>query len=226
MSRPPWLTRGKAFALMLMFVAIVLLSYAFYFVYDNWPFLRFLLPAIPLLFILVAAVIVGLLQRVPAEFRRAFICVLCLLVPCAYLENADRLRIFDNRRAERRYAAVGVFVKWRLPPNAVVVTVMESGSLRFYGARPTLRWDYIAPTQLDAVLETMRAHGYERYILLESSEEDEFRTRFGGSSVVGRVDWPPTIEYFGPSDVRIYAVEDRAQYVAGRRNLPRAVPSE
>jgi len=222
----PFMLRSKATAAMSAFIAVVLFSYLFYFVYDTWSFVRFLLPAIPLLFILLAAVMVTALERIPIAMRRACVVLLCLLAPCWFLIRAERLMVFDNRRAEYRQVAVGEFVKSRLPANAVVMTVSESGSVRLYGARPTLRWDVIEPSRFEQVVEVMRTHGYAAYILLESSEENQFRATFAESSVLGRLDWPALIQYYGPTDVRVWAVDDRMRYVGGHRWLPEVVPPE
>ena len=54
---------------MLVFCGVVLLCYLFYtpFKPDEWPFLRFMLPAIPVLLILAGHVAVSSIARVPLE---------------------------------------------------------------------------------------------------------------------------------------------------------------
>jgi len=59
----------RPWRLMLIFSGILLSCYLPYFVFDNWTFLRFLLPAIPLLFILASLVIVRAIERLPVAFR-------------------------------------------------------------------------------------------------------------------------------------------------------------
>jgi hypothetical protein len=220
----PLVARVKHVAALSAFVAVVALSYVFYAVFDNWTFLRFLLPALPLLFILTSAVIVSGIERLPLAIRGAAVFLVCVLLPSWYLVKSAALNVFDIGRAERRYVAVGEFVRDRLPPNAVVITVIHSGSLWLYGHRPTLRWDYLEPAQLEPAIDIMRARGYAPYILLEQWEEELFRARFAGVSPIGQVWWPPAVEYLGLSNVRLYSVDDRSRYLAGARVLPAVVP--
>jgi hypothetical protein len=150
--------------------------------------------------------------------------LICILAPITYLVTANRLHVFDIQRSERRYVSVGEYIDAALPEKAVVLTVIQSGSVRLYGRRPTLRWDQLPPERLDQTLDGLRAAGYVPYLLLESWEEDLFRTRFATSSRVGNIDWQPVIEYYGPISVRVFCPDDRQAYMSGRRVLPRAIP--
>jgi Dolichyl-phosphate-mannose-protein mannosyltransferase len=222
----PFVARAKpAAAAMLVFFFSLLGCYLFYFVYDTWPFLRFLLPGIPLLLVLACTVVVAIVERMPLRLRGTMMFAICTFTPLTYLLTADRLHVFDIQTAEHRYVSVGEYIGATLPPNAVVLTVIQSGSVRLYGRRPTLRWDMLPPDRLDQTLEELRAAGYAPYLLLESWEDDLFRERFATTSVLGNVDWQPAIEYYGSIDVRVLRPDDRAAYFRGRRVLPRAVPS-
>jgi hypothetical protein len=221
----PFVARAKpAAAAMLAFFVVLLGCYLFYLVYDTWPFLRFLLPGIPLLLILASSVIVWTLGRLPLAVRTASFVLIGTLLPIWYLTTADRLHVFDIQRAEHRYVSVGEFVGAALPANAVVLSVIQSGSVRWYGQRPTLRWDMLPPDQLDDTLDGLRKAGYDPYVLLEDWEDDLFRARFATTSVVGNVDWQSAIEYYGPISVRVLHPADRREYFNGRRVLPRAIP--
>ena len=221
----PFVARAKpAAAAMLAFFVALLACYLPYFVFDMWPFLRFLLPGIPLLLILASTVIVWLLGRLPLPLRAALLFLICSLLPIWYLNKADSLHVFDIQRAEHRYVSVGESVGAILPASAVVLTVIESGSVRLYGRRPTLRWDMLEPDRLDRTLDGLRAAGYTPYLLLEDWEDEGFRARFGTESVAGNADWQSAIEYYGPVSVRVLRFGDRPAYFNGARVLPRAVP--
>jgi hypothetical protein len=219
----PLLRRTTLAIPMLAFAVALLCAYLFYFVYDSWPFTRFLLPAIPLLFILGSSVVLWLVARVPLAFRGAIVLLICTLLPCWYVLKARSLNVFAIQRAEHRYVAVGRAVGDSLPPQAVVFTVIQSGSVRWYGDRATLRWDVIEPAAFGRIVETLRAHGCVPYVLLEEWEEAPFREQFAGASEFGRLDWPPTMEYDGISKTRIYALADRARYLAGARITTRTI---
>ena len=111
--------------------------------------------------------------------------------------------VFDIQRAEHRYVAVGQAVGARLPANAVVLSVIQSGSVRMYGQRPTVRWDKLEPERLDATLDGLRAAGYAPYLLLESWEDALFRARFTGTRALRDANRSPVIEYYGPISVRV-----------------------
>ena len=110
-------------------------------------------------------------------------------------------------------------------PNAVVLTILQSGSIRMYGQRLTVRWDLIEPDNLDFTLKALREGGYAPYVMVEEWEERSFRDRFGSSSGVGRLDWPPALTYQGVSTTRIYSVADRARQAAGACVFTRAILS-
>lgn len=222
----PLAARAKpAAAAMLAFCVALLACYLPYFTYDSWPFLRFLLPGIPLLLVLASAAIVWLIERLPIAARGAILLLFCTQLPIWYLRTADGLHVFDIQQSEHRYQAVGEYLGAALPANAVVLTVIQSGSVRTYGQRPTLRWDLIEPDRFDQALDTLRGAGYEPYLLLEDWEDDIFRARFATTSVAGNGDWQPAFEYYGPISVRVLRAGDRAAYFSGRRALPRAVPN-
>jgi hypothetical protein len=221
----PFVARTKTIAAaMLAFFFALLGCYLFYLVYDTWPFFRFLLPGIPLLLVLASTVIASIATRLPQSLRGVFMFLLCTLSPIAGLLAADRHTVFDIQRSERRYVTVGEYIGATLPPNAVVLTVIQSGSVRLYGRLPTLRWDKLEPERLDATLDGLRAAGYDPYLLLEDWEDAIFRARFGTASVAGNADWQPAIEYYGPISVRVLRFGDRQAYFSGTRVLPRAVP--
>lgn len=222
----PWVVRAKTTAVaMLAFFFTLIACYAFYLVYDHWPFFRFLLPGLPLMIALAAAVIVRALSRLPLPLRGVAVFLLCTLAPIAGVLTADRHTAFDIQRAEHRYVSVGEYVGAALPANAVVLTVIQSGSVRWYGRRPTLRWDLIEPERLAPTLAGLRAAGYEPYLLLEDWEDELFRQRFGAVSAIGAANWPSAIEYYGPISVRVLAIPDRhSHHSTVGRLLPRAVP--
>jgi hypothetical protein len=221
----PFVLRTKSAATaMLAFFAALLGGYLFYLVFDAWPFFRFLLPGLPLLLVLASAVMVWFVSRLPLAFRGTLMFLLCTLFPIAAVQTAANHAVFDAQRLEQRYVAVGEYVGASLPANAIVLTVIQSGSIRIYGRLPTLRWDQLPAGSLDDTIGGLRAAGYDPYLLLEDWEDAIFRARFGTTSVAGNADWQSAIEYYGPINVRVLRVGDRDAYFSGVRVLPRAVP--
>jgi hypothetical protein len=120
--------------------------------------------------------------------------------------------LFALQRLESRYERAGIYVDSHLPPDALIVTSWESGSIRYYGHRKTLVWDALDPSWLDRAISYIRSRGYEPYLLFERWEEPAFRQRFAGSAIA-RLDWPPAVEVAG--QVRLYRPDDRERYLSG-----------
>jgi hypothetical protein len=148
----------------------------------------------------------------------------CTLVPTWYVMKSRSLTVFTIRQAEHRYAAVGEYLGRTLPPKAIVLTMIESGSVRLYGARLTLRWDMLDPDRLDGAIETLRAAGYYPYLLLEDWELPLYRQLFSAANAYGRVEWPPAFEYRDLARVGIYDFADRDRYLDGQPIATRRVP--
>jgi hypothetical protein len=211
----PVVTRVRFALAMLAFFFLLLVCYLFYLVFDTWPFLRFLLPSFPLLFVLASAVVVRGLERMPVALRSPAVFFLCVLLPMWYVAKADSLTVFHIQRAEHRYPAVGEEIGRTLPANAIVLSQIQSGSVRLYGKRMTARWDFIEAARFDDTIDVLRRSGYEPYRLLEDWEMPLFRKYAGGASQYGAVDWPPTLEYQDLSQVGVYRLADCARHRAG-----------
>jgi hypothetical protein len=203
-------------ALTTMFLALVGVNLALYLPYvrfEGWSYLRFLLPTIPLVIVLMVAVIDAIARRW-ARLRdtRLILAVTAAVLAVVFVREADDRQVFRLQRMESRFERAGRYVAERLPPNALVFTTWHSGSVRFYGDRKTLAWDALDSAWLDRAVDYLRTRGYEPYFLFEGQEEQQFRERFR-SSAAGALDWPPAAEIMG--QVRIYSSDDRERYLKG-----------
>jgi hypothetical protein len=122
-------------------------------------------------------------------------------------------RAFELRDLERPYVDAGTFVAERLTSRTAFLTVKDSGAVEYYAQRPTVLWDMLPSHSLDRALDFLRAQGLRPLLLVETTEEPEFRARFSGASAIGGLDWPP-IARIGRT-VRVYDPADRARYLAG-----------
>jgi hypothetical protein len=217
----PWLLPGWLTALCLTMFLVNLALYVPYVVFDDWSFLRFLLPTIPLILILVVAVCDVVLRRLRLPGVHWVSATAVVLLSLLFLREARQRPTFVLQQLEARFERGGTFVGQRLPRNALVITTSHSGSVRFYGGRKTLLWDGLDPASLDRALMYVRAKGYEPYLLFERREEPDFRQRFAGSAIA-RLDWPPMAEV--ASQVRIYRPDDRDRYFQGTLPATEFVP--
>jgi hypothetical protein len=232
----PWLVRPVATSRiawwLLAFVLVTFACYLPYVVYDAWWFLRFLLPAWPPMLALTAAVLCVALSRHPAPgepggqtrlspagsdpfSRRLLLLLITASLVIFQLFTAERRAVFRLHELERRYRDGGEYVARKLPANAVVFTTQQSGSVRFYSGRPTIVWDSLDPAWLDRALDYFRTKGYEPFFLFEFNEESEFRKRFGPTSRIGNIEWPPFAQI--DRDVRIFALADDERYRRGEK---------
>lgn len=163
----------------LAIVAVNFGCYVFYTRFDHWSFLRFLLPSIPVLFILAAAAADALLSGASIRVRAAAMLLILLIFPFAYVHSATRGEAFVLRAGFRHaYEEAAEFAKTTLPPNAVFLALTETGALRLYGGRPSLRFELIDPTKYYVLVDYLHRQRLLPYAALERHEVSEFETRF------------------------------------------------
>jgi len=208
----PGLLPGGLVALLAAMCAINIALYLPYVVFEDWSFVRFLLPTLPLMLVLVVASLDAMLGRARLPLRRAAVLVAALALTIPAVAEARSRSAFRLQRLESRFERVGTFVARRLPERALVITSWESGSVRFYGHRKTLVWDQLPRESLEQALGYVRQRGYEPFLLFERWEEPLFREHFGGRDI-GALDWPPAAEV--AAQVRIYRPDDRLRYLQG-----------
>jgi hypothetical protein len=199
--------RARFSWLALAFAACVFLCYAFYIPFDHWSYLRFLLPALPLLVLLSAGALVSLCRRRPGWGELATTCCVAL-VALLCVQAAVRGDVFDLRSAFRdRFREVGQFVNDRSSRNAAFIGLVQTSNVAYYGHRQTVRYDLIPPAEFDRAVQQLRHAGYEPYLLLMAEEEPDFRARFTGKSRVGELRCAPRSTFAGGA-VRLYDVGD------------------
>jgi hypothetical protein len=207
----PWLIRSSLSWLFLGISATVFFCYVFYVPFDNWTYLRFLLPAIPLLLILSGGVILNLSQRLPSNFSRWLVAAFCLVVMAWRWDSAG---MQPPRPNDRRFAIVGEFVRDELPQNAILLSMQHSGSVRYYSDRLTLRWDLLPPEWLEPSLAFLRTKGFHPLLVLEAWEQPLFAQRFAAHTKLAALDWQPVATYSGEVRTDIFDPADYGQSAA------------
>ena len=115
---------------------LVVLCYIACVPFDGWPYLRFWLPAIPVLFVLAATVMLTAINRLPVSYRTATVLLLTCLLSAWYVDKTQNLGVFLIQREEQRYPRIGDYLSRDLPKNAVILSGIQSGSLRLCGGEP------------------------------------------------------------------------------------------
>lgn len=209
----PFVLAGEARRLalwLLAFAGLVAVIYLLYQPFPEWWYLRFLIPVIVLAIVVACAVAAPLADRGRLRGVAAIGTVALALMG---LQAAGARQVLALQGLEGRYRATAELVADRLPANAVLITVWQSGSVRFHAGREAVLWDSLDPAWLDRAVQWLTAQGRAPYILVERREESEFRDRFRGHAVLGALDWPPRFNIGGQA--RIFDPADRARYQAG-----------
>jgi hypothetical protein len=191
------------------FPAVLLALYLPYYVFEVWTYLRFLLPAYPPLLAATAAVVVTALRR--TRQQGVAIALTALAIAGLALYGMRYSDAFTLEIGERRFTRVVEYVK-QLPPNAVFVTLLHSGSIRYYTGRDILRWELVDAASFDTAVDYLRARGHEVYLVADDGDVVEFRSRLGNTRAARALDHEKPVDLGG---VRIFAV-------AGSRALPPA----
>jgi len=181
------------------FVMAVLLSYLWYLPFDDWTYLRFLLPAYPVMINLSAAVLVRAIVR--AGLAEGLCVAVAVLVGCFGLWQARPA--FKVAEFDSRYRAAAEFVR-SLPRNTVVLANLHSGSVRYYANLVTARYEWIGSDQYGAALRWFQLRAHPVYAVLDEAEVPEFRAKYSSSADVSWLDRPVMV--IGKYGVRVYRV--------------------
>lgn len=188
--------------------AILLVSYLPYGAFEEWSYLRFLLPAFPVVCVAVGTAVAVALRRMPEGARGVTLLAVMTVVCSLNVTVAAREQAFNLRRYEARYRIAGRYLAATLPSNAVVIAVQESASARYYTGLPVLRWDLL-PVDLDTAIARLRVLGRHPVILIEEWEMRELASKFPGS-VAARLDWRPRLDVGDETRVKLFDPADRA----------------
>lgn len=198
------------------FSAMLWVQFCFYIVFDDWGFLRFLLPFWPLMLIglgAVAAVAFG--DRRPLFVIAAVWLVLALGIRGrAMIVERGLLNLWAGDSVSVG-AALGV--RAATEPNSVVLAWLHSGSVRYYAGRITMRYDVLHHEWLDRAVAWFDSRGIRVYALLDQASIDRydsevayFTERFGGQTTVERLKAKPVYTYGGTRPVYLFALSGDA----------------
>lgn len=201
--RSAWFMLWKV-APLALFAGLLAASYLFYTPFDNWTFLRFFLPGLPLFYLLTAKGLCDAVRLMPRPLSSFALLVLSAYILLSMLGFATRQGMYMVGPGERRYATIASFVARALPENAAFIALQHSGTIALYAGRLTLRYDLLPPHRLGSVLEWLRTNGYRPYLVLEDWEEPRYRSHFTSNDRVSRLDIGPTVQTATDVVVRLY----------------------
>jgi len=168
-------------------LALTVLSYIFYFVFDSWTYVRFLLPALGSVAVLMAAGLVGVARQLRHPLREVIAVVTMAVAVWHTSTYATAHHVFGTIRSqEHRYIDAAALVARDLPGNAVVFAMQHSGAVRFYAGRLTLRYDLLPSDSLDAVRADLERRDLHPYLLVDDWEIPYVQRQFA----MDALPWP------------------------------------
>jgi hypothetical protein len=208
------LRRDRLTQALFAFVALVIASYLIYAVFNDWSYLRFLLPAMAVLAMFAAVELAAWLQRWPVAWRAPILFALLLGVTAYSLSTASSLDTFKLADQLRRVSQVAAFIDKSVPPSAVILSGEQSGSMRYYTHRSILRWEAATPEALISAIVALERKGRPVYVVLDAWENEPFRAKFA-SLPAAALDWPPVLEAGTSHRTRLWRLGDRERFLRG-----------
>ncbi len=189
LSRAGAARQARAARWALVFSAVVAASYLLYLPFPDWYFLRFLLPAFPMLLATAATVLVQLGAARKSRTLAAAAAVV-VIVTGYCLARADTA--FQMRQDQSRYRAAAVEAR-SLPQNAIVIGNLHTGSLQYYANLQTVRFEWISPNDYQRTIMFLESLNRPLFVMLDNLELDDFRARYGRVTDLGWLDEPMRI---------------------------------
>jgi hypothetical protein len=156
----------------------ILACYLPYFAFEDWWYLRFLLPGFGAFAVLMAAGFVAVVARMPRPWNILAAALTLLLVTTHTFRYSADKGIFGLLQSERRYIDMARYADQALPGNAVVFTMQHSGTVRFYGGRYSLRYDFLDSDWTDRAVPELEHSGFHPYLLIDDWEAPYVRRQF------------------------------------------------
>ena len=193
---------------LVLVVALLAALYLPYVAFDAWWFLRFFVPGYPALFVLIGSTIWSARRRSSWRFSRAVALAVVALATARGLDFINTRQPTTFHRSQHRFAVAGAYVRAALPPNAAFVAVEHSGSLRFYGNRLTIRYDWLNAGSLRPARAALEDAGYVVYAVVDEDELPRLRERFRAPGELSFLEQPPVATIESTPAVHIYALSD------------------
>jgi len=208
--------RTRQTAWLAAFAVLVVSAYLVYFVFDDWSYLRFLLPALAVGAVLVGVTGAAIISRIPIAVRAVTVFAMVLAIAAFGFARARALDTFQLADQNQRVSQVGGYLNSALPVSAVVVSGEESGAVRFATGRPILRWEAASPDDFARAIAALEVSGRSVWILLDAWEEPLFRAKFAGHPAAA-LDWPPEVDAGETHRTRAWNLSDRERFLKGER---------
>ncbi len=196
------------------FSILVIAAYLIYAVFDDWSYLRFLLPAMAVFAIFAGIELVRWISRWPVSWRAPVFMAVALAVASHGLAAARWRDTFKLADQLRRVEQVAHLINEQVPNEAVILSGEQSGSMRYYTGRSILRWEAATPETLSKAMDTLEQARRPVYVVLDAWENEPFLRKFATVPNVA-LDWPPMVDAGTSHRTRLWRISDRARFLTG-----------
>lgn len=193
----------RAMATTAIFTAAVWVSYLVYVNWDAWWYLRFLLAAWPMMLVGVGALAVRIARWRPSVTAPTLAAAIVWL-GVFQLQVADRRDVFGLWAGERRFVVAAHMARRMTPENSVIIAGQHTGTIRYYGGRMTMHYDFLDTRWVDEGLDWLVAHGAHPYLLIEPWERPFVDEKFKGQRAAAILDAPALGTYREPGTLFLY----------------------
>ena len=188
----PWASEAydarRRVVLLLVYPFAVMALYLAYLNFDLWAYLRFLLPAYPVMLAGLAAVLARFGRELrPSRLAVAGVAVVIVSLVLHQLRFASSVGTFSEAQGETRFARA-VDLARTLPPESIFISDAYSGTLHFYTGRDVLRWLMIPADRFDVALADLKGQGRRLYFFGDPFEVDAFKEYLSRSDAAARFD--------------------------------------
>ncbi len=174
--------RRRELAVLGLWAGLLTGLYAFYFHSgETWWYLRFILPAFPVLILAALVVLqrVGSLLPTPFWTRTMFVAVLAFgVVWQARLSR--QLDVLNIPVGEAHYLHAANWARDHLPPESAVFCMQVSGALYFYTPLMIIRWDQVLVARMTELFAVLQMEKRPVYAVLYDFEKADALARLGG----------------------------------------------
>ena len=148
---------------------------------ETWWYLRFILPAFPVL-ILAALVVLQHGCRQLGPSRRAPLALATLMVFAAVwqIKLTRRLEVLSIIGGEAHYQHAADWARSHLPPESAIFCMQVSGALYFYTPFLLIRWDQTLADRMAELFAVLQQEKRPVYAMLYDFEKSDAFVRMGG----------------------------------------------
>jgi hypothetical protein len=192
-------------------VAINYAVYLPYMTYEELSFTRFLLPAQAALIVLLAATVSYACAVVARAWK--WLAVIAL-VPAAIVLNESRARVppfLAVQTGQSHVRSMGKYLREVLPPNAAVITFIQSRAIEHYTGAQIVRFDLLSPSDAEAIVETLLRRKYLPLFIVDDQMDWSVYVQAFRGTKYQRLDWPPRATFVAASQLWLYDLRDRGR---------------